>query len=140
MAADLKQCAEYGQQHGVLVGIQNHADFLQTADEVLKLLKLVDSDWFGVVVDTGSFQTGDPYGEIAQVVPYAVNFQIKESPLGASNPLRMDLKKLLQIIRAGGYRGYLPIETLVATGTPYEPRVLLPQMLLKVRLAIEQTG
>jgi sugar phosphate isomerase/epimerase len=140
LAADLIQCVEFGQQHGVLVGIQNHADFLQTADEVLKLVKLVDSDWFGVVLDTGSFQTGDPYEEIARVVPYAVNFQIKESPLGASNPMRMDMKKLLQIIRAGGYRGYLPIEALEVAGTPYEPRVLLPLLLQKVRLAIEQTS
>ncbi len=140
MAADLKQCVEYGRQHGVLVGIQNHADFLQTADQVLKLLKLVDSDWFGVVLDTGSFQTGDPYEEIARVVPYAVNFQIKESPLGAASSMRMDLTKLMQIIRAGGYRGFLPIETLVTPGTPYEPHVLLPQMLRKVRLAIEQTA
>lgn len=139
LADDLRQCVEYGRQHGVLVGIQNHADFLQTADEVLKLLKLVDSAWFGVVLDTGSFQTGDPYAQIAQVVPYAVNFQIKESPMGSASPVRMDLKKLLQIIRAGGYRGYLPIEALVTPGTPYQPRILLPQMLQRVRLAIEQT-
>ena len=137
---DLKQCVDYGRQHGVIVGIQNHADFIQTADQVIKLIKLVDSDWFGVVLDTGSFQTGHPYAEIASVVPYAVNFQIKESPLGPANPMRMDINKLIQIIRAGGYRGYLPIETLVVPGTPYQPRVLLPQMLQKVRLAIAQAG
>lgn len=140
MAADLKTCAEYGRQHGVLVGIQNHGDFLKTAEHVLQLLKRVDSEWFGVVVDTGNFQESDPYAEIARVLPYAVNFQIKESPFGTDSSVRMDLKKLMQVIRAGGYRGYLPIETLELRGRAYEPSVLVPQFLGEVRRAIEKTG
>ena len=46
---------------------------------------MVDSDWFGVIVDTGNFQQGDPYEEIAKVMPYAVNFQVKESPYGSAS-------------------------------------------------------
>jgi sugar phosphate isomerase/epimerase len=138
MVADLKQCVEHGRQHGVLVGIQNHGDFLKTAAQVLQIVKLVNSDWFGVIVDTGNFQTGDPYEEIARVLPYAVNFQVKESPYGRESKVRTDLKKLVQIIRAGGYRGYLPIETLVATGQEYDPNVTVPKFLNEVRQAIGQ--
>src|SRR5215217_7297617 len=52
MAASIKECADYGKLKGVLVGVQNHGDFLKTADETIKLVKLVNSDWFGIIVDT----------------------------------------------------------------------------------------
>jgi sugar phosphate isomerase/epimerase len=136
MASDLKQCTEHGQRHGVLVGMQNHGDFLKTAEQVLDMVRRVDSDWFGVIVDTGNFQAGDPYEEIARVVPHAVNFQIKERPFGPNSPVRTDLRKLVQVIRAGGYRGYLPIETLEAEGQPYDPRILVPRFLAELRQAI----
>lgn len=137
MVENLKKCVECGKEHGVLVGIQNHGDFLKTAEQVIQIVKMVDSEWFGVIVDTGNFQQGDPYEQIAQVVPYAVNFQVKESPYGSKSPVPMDLKKLVQVVRAGGYRGYLPIETLVAPGKEYNPLVTVPKFLRKVREAIE---
>jgi sugar phosphate isomerase/epimerase len=140
MADNLRDCADYGRQHGVLIGVQNHADFLQSADQVLQLVQLVNSPWFGVVLDIGSFRTADPYADIARVTPAAVNFQIKDH-LGdpASSPLT-DVKKVVQIIRAGGYRGYLPIETLAIPGQPYDPRVTLPPFLQQVRSAIADTA
>lgn len=137
MAENLKECVEHGKKHGVLVGVQNHGDFLKTADQVLQLVKLVDSEWFGVIVDTGNFQQGDPYEEISRVIPFAVNFQVKESPYGSNSNVRMDVKKLVQVVRAGGYRGYLPIETLVAPGKEYNPLVTVPKFLQEVREAIE---
>lgn len=137
MAADLRECAEHGRKYGVVVGVQNHGDFLKTSDQVLQIVKMVDSDWFGVIVDTGNFQTGDPYEEIARVVPHAVNFQVKESPYGNGSPVRMDLTKLVAVVRAAGYRGYLPIETLVAPGQPYDPFVKVPRFLRDVRSALD---
>ena len=55
MADDLRECADYGKQFGVLVGVQNHGDMLKTADETIKIVDMVNSDWFGVIVDTGYF-------------------------------------------------------------------------------------
>jgi sugar phosphate isomerase/epimerase len=138
MVDDLKQCVEYGRQHGVVVGVQNHGDFLLTAEQVLQVVKLVDSEWFGVIVDTGNFQQGDPYEEIARVMPHAVNFQVKESPYGRESAVRTDLRKLFRVILASSYRGQVPIETLVTPGRPYNPHVLVPQFLKEVREAIEQ--
>lgn len=136
MVEALRECVEYARRFGVLIGVQNHGDMLQTADQTLAVVRLVASDWFGVIVDTGSFLTDDPYADIARVVPHAVNWQVKESPFGKDSPVRTDLPRLLQIIRAGGYRGYLPIETLAATGRPYDPRVLAAQFGREMRAAI----
>ena len=57
MAESLRECAEYGESRGVLVGVQNHGDFLSTADQTIKIVEMVDSDWFGVIVDIGYFPT-----------------------------------------------------------------------------------
>jgi sugar phosphate isomerase/epimerase len=140
MAADLREVSEHGRQFGVLIGVQNHGDMLKTADQTIKVVEMVDSDWFGVIVDTGYFLTEDPYVDIAKVVPYAVNFQVKESPFGKDSEIRTDLKRLVRIVRDGGYRGYLPIETLSVPDRPYDPKKLVPQFLAELRVALDQMG
>ncbi len=137
MADELRKCAEHGKQYGVLVGVQNHGDMLKTAEQVLKVVKRVDSEWFGVIVDTGYFQTPDPYKDIALVTPYAVNWQVKEKVDGKDGKARTDLNKLVRIAREGGYRGYLPIETLSVAGEPYDPKVRVAQLLKELREALQ---
>jgi sugar phosphate isomerase/epimerase len=136
MAEDLRECVECGKQYGVVVGIQNHGGMLKSADEVLKILTMVDSEWIGVIVDTGFFLTDDPYEDIRRVIPHAVNWQIKEKLFGKESDVYLDLKKLVGIIRDGGYRGYIPIETLSIAGTDYDPRVEVPKLLKQVREAL----
>jgi sugar phosphate isomerase/epimerase len=140
MVRDLKQCIEYGKRYGVLIGIQNHGDFLKTADQVLRILDMVDSDWLGVIVDTGYFWTADPYDDIARVAPHAVNWQVKVKLRGKESNVKIDLKKLIRIIKAAGYRGYIPIETLSVQGRPYNPHQLVPAFLEEVRIALAQAG
>src|SRR5439155_8550679 len=137
MAEELKKCAEHGQKYGVLIGIQNHGDTLKTADDVLKIVKMVDSEWFGVIVDTGYFLSPDPYQDMARVIPYAVNWQIKEK-VDKDGKVKTDLKKLVRLIREGGYRGYLPIETLSVAGEDYDPRARVAQLLKELRAALQQ--
>jgi sugar phosphate isomerase/epimerase len=94
---------------------------------------MVDSDWFGVIVDTGYFLTADPYKDIAAVAPYAVNWQIKEHLGGKLGTVKTDLKKIVRIAREAGYRGYLPIETLATPGQEYDPRARVRQLLKELR-------
>ena len=138
MADDLRACVEHGEKYGVLIGIQNHGDMLKTADQVLKVVKRVDSEWFGVIVDTGYFLTPDPYEDIARVIPHAVNWQIKEKVAGKDGQARTDMKRLVKIIRASNYRGYLPIETLAPTGEAYDPRARAARLLGELREALGQ--
>jgi sugar phosphate isomerase/epimerase len=140
MADDLRECAEHGEKYGVLVGVQNHGDALKTAEEVLTIAKMVDSGWFGVIVDTGYFLSKDPYQDIARVLPHAVNWQIKEKVDGAAGSIRTDMNRLVRIIKDGGYRGYLPIETLPVKGQAYDPRARVTQLLGELRAAIGREG
>jgi hypothetical protein len=49
--------------------------------------------------------TSDPYADMARVVPYTVNWQVKQRLGGKEGSTPMDLKKLIRLIKAGGYRG-----------------------------------
>jgi sugar phosphate isomerase/epimerase len=137
---DLKECAAHGERHGVVIGVQNHGDFLKTADDQLKLISLVDSKWCGAIVDTGYYRTKDPYADMSRAAPYAVNWQIKQSAFGADSDIPLDMKKLMRIIRGSGYRGYIPLETLSTPGKEYDPFKVVPAYLEQIRQAIVQTA
>jgi sugar phosphate isomerase/epimerase len=121
MADALHACAETGKEYGVLVAVQNHGDFLSTGQEHLSLLDRVGHDWCGALVDTGKYLTDDPYADIAMVAPRALNWQIKETLHSTLASPTVDPGKLVAIIRASGYRGYLPIETLSMGRQDYDP-------------------
>ena len=144
IAADIRACADHAAKFGVIIGVQNHGDFLKTAAEHISLIKRIDSPWCGAIVDTGYFKAADPYAEMAKAAPYAVNWQVKQSPYGVEKEAESptDLKRLLKIVRASGYRGYLPIETLSPRGGGgnYDPYTVVPKFLAELREAIAVTA
>ncbi|MEX0747782.1 MAG: sugar phosphate isomerase/epimerase family protein [Rhodothermales bacterium] len=129
----LKTCAEYGKQHGIMIGLQPHHDFLKTAAQVLDVLERVDSEWVGLNLDVGSLRAGDPYEEIALLAPHAITWQIKDSVYRKGNEERADLSRIVEIVRQSGYRGYLPLETLGP-----ESAQNLPAFLNEVRQALNR--
>ena len=111
---------------------QNHADFIETADHVLRVLADVKSECFAVNLDIGSFRSGDSYAEIARLAPHAATWQIKENLFLNGKEVKTDVRRIVSIVREAGYRGYLPIETL-GEG---DPRVKVPRFLDEVRAAL----
>jgi sugar phosphate isomerase/epimerase len=112
MVSDFKQCAAFGREHGVVVGLQQHNDFLKTATETIRVIEAVNSEWFASILDIGSLRSGDPYAEIEKLVPYAVSWQIKEEVGRNGKPEPTDLARIKTIIDQHGYRGYVPFEAL----------------------------
>lgn len=131
MGPAFKECAKYGQERGVIIGLQHHDDFLKTADQTIRLVKAVDSDWFSVILDVGSVRQGDPYEEIEKLLPYASNWQIKEHVWYGTKKVDIDLPRLRALIEKIGYRGFAPIEAL-GEGDPKE---VVNAFLAKVRRA-----
>ncbi len=126
------ECVDYASKQGVMLVLQNHADFIETADHVLSILKQVNSDWLAVNLDIGSFKIGDPYAEIAKLAPLAATWQLKENLFVNGQEVETDLNKIVRIVRESGYRGYLPIETL-GKG---DPRQKVPVFFEKVQKAL----
>ena len=131
MIPAFEECADYGRQHGVLIGLQHHDDFLKTADETIRVVQAVNSDWFSVILDVGSVRQGDPYTEIEKLLVYANKWQIKEPVWYGTKKVEIDLPRLRQIINRVGYRGFTPIEAL-GEG---DPKQVVTAFLQRVRQA-----
>jgi sugar phosphate isomerase/epimerase len=109
---EYKTCARYGEENGVIVALQNHNEFLFSSDEIIDIIKRVDSEWFGLILDIGSLHAENPYDEIEKLAPYAKYWFIKEHvyPKGRKSPVEM--KKIAAIVSAQGYQGYISFESL----------------------------
>lgn len=129
-----KECAEYGSKHGVIVGIQNHGDMLQTADQCAYIMKAINSKWAGIIEDTGSFYTKNPYKDIAETVQYATNWQVKEY-IGAGATKKTDFVRIMRILKKSNYRGYLPVETIKKKNISYNPFVGIPLLMKELHAA-----
>jgi sugar phosphate isomerase/epimerase len=132
LVESLRSCVAHGEQHGVIVVLQNHDDFLKTAEDVLAVREQIGSDWLGLNVDIGSLRTGDPYAEIARLAPHADTWQIKEHVYRAGVEEKVDLPRVFAVLREAGYRGYAPLEIL----GPGDPRPRLRRFLDEARRAL----
>ncbi len=132
MLKDIQTCVDYGKQYGVIIGLQNHNDFIQTAAQVNKMIEAINSEWLGLILDTGSYRVHDPYDEIAKSIKHTVNWQIKENVFINGKEVETDMKKLFAIIKSSSYKGYLPIETL-GEG---DPKIKVINLIKKVREAM----
>ncbi|HLO81941.1 MAG TPA: sugar phosphate isomerase/epimerase family protein [Chitinophagaceae bacterium] len=118
----IDQCLPLAKTHGIILGVQNHNDFLRTSDECFDLIAPFKSPWLGLILDTGNFIAADPYEEIRKAIPLAVNWQVKEKLLINGKQAPMDLPRLTGIIKASDYNGNIPIETL----GPEDPLIQVP--------------
>jgi sugar phosphate isomerase/epimerase len=112
IAEDICECAEYAKNHGVMLALQNHNDFIKTAEHVEKMMTLIHHDWVGLMLDIGSYHISDPYSDIAATAKYAITWQMKEKVFVNETQVDTDYNKVIDIVRNCGYRGYLPLETL----------------------------
>lgn len=136
----LAQCAQWGQEFGVKIGVQNHGDMLQTAAQCIQVLRMVDSEWLGAVNDTGYFLTPNPYVDIQELMPYSITLQVKESVRAVKNfqaAVTALEQNLVPIIAQSGYTGWLPVETLQAVDDPcYSPLDEVPSFVASLRSAM----
>lgn len=134
-----KELLPTAEKYNVKLGIQNHGEMLQTAAQCLYVLERVNSKWAGIIVDTGNFTTEDPYKDIELLVPHAVNWQVKEFIDGYGGTTRTDYAKLVKIIKDGGYKGYVPVETLKVRGDFYDPFQRVENMLEILNKELDKT-
>jgi len=133
MLEDIRSCVEYGKEHGVVIGLQNHNDFIQTADQLNSIIGSIHSEWLGIILDTGSYRIHDPYEEIKKSIKHTVNWQIKEKIFINGKEVDTDLEKLMTIIKNSDYNGYLPLETL-GDG---DPKVKVETLFSKLKSAMK---
>ena len=108
--SNLGLACDYAGEKGVVLGIENH-DFLTDVDRLLPIVEAIDSPWFGINFDSGNIApTADPYAKLARIAPYTVNAQIKVDIPINGNKQPADLGKVIKILKAANYRGYITLE------------------------------
>lgn len=96
MVRDIRECCEYAGKFGVVLSLQNHWDYIKTASDILKIFKMVNSEWLGLNLDIGSYRF-DPYEEIRQTIHLAVTWQIKENVYVNGQQQKTDYDKLFRV-------------------------------------------
>ncbi len=110
--AGINESLQHAAKRGVVLALENHGGITATPQQLLSIVKRVDSSpWFGVNFDSGNFHSSDPYADLEMIAPYAVNAQIKVmvSPNGAGKQ-PADLKRIVDILKSANYRGYVVLE------------------------------
>lgn len=107
----LEECGEYALAKGIFLGLENHGGIVAEPGDLLDIVKAVNSPAVGINLDTGNFETEDPYADLAKCAPYAVNVQIKQEihPKGKAQT-KADLRRLTEILREAHYQGYVALE------------------------------
>lgn len=109
--AGIKSALPYAAERGVTLALENHGGITATPEQILRLVKAIDAPNFGVNLDTGNFHTADPYADLAQLAPYAVNVQVKtEIQRKGQSTEEADLAKVIEILRNARYSGYVVLE------------------------------
>ncbi len=126
-------CA-YAGTKGIFLGLENHGGVVAKPEGMLEIIKAVDSPWFGVNLDSGNFHGDDPYAELAQIAPYAVNVQIKVEMKRGSNPAEpADLPRLVKLLRDANYQGFVTLEYEAKE----DPFTAVPAWLGKLKTALQ---
>ncbi len=124
----LQRGAEYAGAEGVILGLENHGGITTRADRILEIVRKTGSPWVGINLDTGNFTT-DPYKQMEMCLPYAVNVQVKSEMVhedGKRGP--QDWDRVVRLVAAGGYKGFLSLEYEAKEPAPTAVPRLLGQL------------
>lgn len=133
IVANLGEALALAEARGVLLGLENH-DFTTRIDRFLRIMQSIDSPWLGGTFDSGNLEPDpDPYGQMEQIAPYAITAQIKTTLKTATGKVPTDLTRVVSILKAANYRGYLVME--YEEENPYEA---IPGIIGQLRQAWEK--
>jgi sugar phosphate isomerase/epimerase len=121
----IREACAYAAPRGVILALENHGGIVTTADQLLSIVREIDSPWFGVNWDSGNFRSADPYAELKAMAPYAVTAQIKVEigAPGGSKPA--DWPRVIAMLRDVGYRGWVALEY----EEEEDPKAAVPRLL-----------
>lgn len=111
-AADgLRRLSEFGEKHEIGVIVENHGGLSSNGKWLVGVIKKVGNKWCGTLPDFGNFQDYDRYQGVEEMMPYAKAVSAKTHDFDEKgNETHTDYRRMMQIVRDAGYRGYVGIE------------------------------
>ena len=124
LAKMFKKAVKVAKDYDIKLAVENHIDF--TSDEILQLLEMVNSEYFGLNFDTGNFLRllDDPIKGMEKLAPYVLATHVKDlmpdktaSPTDwyffAGVPVGKGLinnQALAELLHKAHFKGFLAVE------------------------------
>ena len=130
----MEECGDYAAKKGIFLGLENHGGIVAEPQDLLEIVQAVKSPWVGINLDTGNFQTDDPYADLAKCAAYAVNVQYKVEihRRGEKQKEFADMGRVVKILREANYQGFVALEHEAKE----DPWKTVPGWLEKLRVAL----
>jgi sugar phosphate isomerase/epimerase len=111
-AESFAKLCEYAKGANINVIIENHGGISSNPDVVVRLMEKVKLPNFGTLPDFGNFPKEiDRYTAVEKLMKYAKGVSFKCMDFDASgNETTMDCDRLMKIVGASSYKGYIGIE------------------------------
>ncbi len=112
LAADgLSRLAEFAGQVAMNVIVENHGGLSSNGAWLAGVMKQVDRPNCGTLPDFGNFHDYDRYRGLEELMPFAKGVSAKSHEFDAAgNEVRTDYKRMLALVLAAGYHGWVGIE------------------------------
>lgn len=135
LADGCRALTQYAEQMGIRTTIENHGYFVQHSTRCEALIKAVDHENFGMLVDIGNFLMADEdlVEAVTRMAPYAVHCHVKDfhiKPIGSADPGDgwldtagggyilgsilgqgdLDVPGCIGALRGAGYDGFVSLE------------------------------
>jgi sugar phosphate isomerase/epimerase len=111
VADTMKAACDYGAERGVVLGIEDHHGITSRADQVLEIVRRVDSPYAGITLDIENFDVNseeERYSDFAACIPSATHVHVRDVVTKTHVPI--DLDRVWQLLAKAGYKGYVSAE------------------------------
>lgn len=122
----LSKLGEYAAKTGINVIVENHGSFTSNGEWLAKVMKTVNRKNVGTLPDFGNFcikreggqmwgtkciEEYDRYKGVAEMMPFAKGVSAKTHDFDEQgNCIETDYERMLKVVRAAGFKGYMGIE------------------------------
>ena len=107
----LSKLGEYGATKGINVVVENHGGYSSDGKWLSGVMTKVGMDNVGTLPDFGNFYEYDRYLGMEELMPFAKGVSAKSNVFDADgNEANMDYLRIMKIVKASGFKGYVGIE------------------------------
>jgi L-ribulose-5-phosphate 3-epimerase len=107
----LRRLSEFGATHGLNVIVENHGGLSSNGKWLASVIKKVGLPNCGTLPDFGNFGSYDRYLGVEELMPYAKSVSAKSHDFDEEgNETHTDYFKMMKIVLAAGFNGYVGIE------------------------------
>jgi len=106
----IQEILPVAEEYGVVLALENHWGITRNAENIIRIIKYLNSDWLRVLMDIGNF-TENIYQQLEEIAPYTVMVHAKTYIGGGEwYTLSLDYDKIFSMIRRYGFQGWVSLE------------------------------